>query len=306
MRKRILSALLASLMLVGMLPIMGVQAAPTTVIATVNTQSAFVGDTLTWTLNVEPTTIRYQTRVRVLLDGAPVYEVAYGAIGVKTHSYVVLKPGNYVAEAMAIDLADNAVVSSNSVTTKVSLKPGPTITSVASINETAMTLNWTAVAGAAGYKIFTATSPTGPYTLRRYSTTTSGAVSFLKPGVRTFFKVSAYIESGGKKYDLTLQSPYKIGVPVGTASITKIENNSANRVFLSWKLAPGATGYEVWRSTTANSGYVLIKNATSTSYVDLTVKRGRSYYYKILPHSRLFAVNYYGQWSMMRSLKITK
>lgn len=304
MKKRILSALLASLMLVGLLPLMGAQAAPDMVVATVNRQTAYVGDTITWTLNVEPATIQSQTRVRVMVDGVAKYDSPWTSS--KTHSYVTLLAGDHMAEAMATDLADNAIVTSKSVTTKVSLKPGPTITKIDAINETALKLTWTAVSGAAGYKVFSATSPAGPYTLRRYTTATTAPVSFLKPGVRTFFKVSAYIESEGKKYDLSEQSPYKIGVPVGTASITKIDNDKAGRVFLTWKFAPGATGYEVWRSNSPTSGFTLIKNATSTSYVDNTVQRGRSYYYKVFPYARLFAVNYYGQMSMLRSIKVLK
>ena len=214
--------------------------------------------------------------------------------------------GNTQAKGYAQDLSDNTIASRLSATVDVKLKPGPVITSVSTINHTALTVQWSAIAGAAGYKVFTSANPMGPYTLKRYTTGTSAPISFLTPGQRVFIKVSAYIESGGTKYDLTEQGPYKIGVPVGRASITKIENYTAGRVRLTWKAAPGATGYEVWRSNSPTSGFVRIRNANITTYVDTNLVRGRSYYYKIMPYARVFAVNYYGQWAMLRSIRLTK
>ncbi|MDI9521045.1 MAG: hypothetical protein QM308_07850 [Bacillota bacterium] len=309
MKKRILSVLLASLMLVGLLPIISVLAGPpTNVGCTTLQQTVFVGDTITWTVSADVTPKdNYQTRIDVVVNGVTEFNEPFnGKKGPAQHSHVAMIAGKTQAKGYAQDLGDNTIASVLSASVDVKLKPGPVVTSVSSINHTALTVKWAAITGAAGYKIFTSANPAGPYTLKRYATGTSAPISFLTPGQRVFIKVSAYIESNGTKYDLTEQGPYKIGVPVGTASITKIENYAAGRVRLTWKVAPGATGYEVWRSTSPTTGFVRIRNANITSHIDTNLVRGRSYYYKIMPYARIFAVNYYGQWSMLRSIRLTK
>lgn len=84
------------------------------------------------------------------------------------------------------------------------------------------------------------------------------------------------------------------GTPV---RIWKIDNNAPaaptgltatgamEQVSLSWLPSPdtdlSSTPYRVYRSTDANSGFVSISAASSTSYIDKSVKGGTTYYYVV-------------------------
>ncbi len=58
---------------------------------------------------------------------------------------------------------------------------------------------------------------------------------------------------------------------------------AANSIDLFWSSVSGATGYNVYRSTTSGSGYVKINNklVTGTSYVDQKTTPGTTYYYVV-------------------------
>ena len=52
---------------------------------------------------------------------------------------------------------------------------------------------------------------------------------------------------------------------------------------VTWKASSGATSYTVYRSTKVGSGYKAIKSSVKTlNYTDKTVKKGTTYYYKVM------------------------
>lgn len=50
---------------------------------------------------------------------------------------------------------------------------------------------------------------------------------------------------------------------------------------VTWGSVSNATGYKVYRSTSASSGYSLVKTTSSTYYIDNSCKIGNVYYYKV-------------------------
>ncbi len=78
-------------------------------------------------------------------------------------------------------------------------------------------------------------------------------------------------------------------VPPPPASVTAYAGNNANLV--SWPVTPGATSYNVLRSTTAGSGYASITNGVlgpvcgsgfnNATYLDATAANGVTYYYVV-------------------------
>ncbi len=61
-----------------------------------------------------------------------------------------------------------------------------------------------------------------------------------------------------------------------------IATASSKAVTARWLPSFGATGYDLLRSTSINSGYtVLASNLTGTSYVDTTAALGTNYYYRV-------------------------
>lgn len=71
---------------------------------------------------------------------------------------------------------------------------------------------------------------------------------------------------------------------------------------LTWTATPDtyATGYDVYRSTTSGSGYVLINSVvgrTTTTYTDTTVSALTTYYYVVRAHATV--------WTSVNSNQVT-
>ena len=65
-------------------------------------------------------------------------------------------------------------------------------------------------------------------------------------------------------------------------SVKKAENVlSSGKPRVDWWKYYGATGYQVYRSTSANGSYTLIGSTTKLGYTDETAKSGKTYYYKV-------------------------
>jgi Carboxypeptidase regulatory-like domain len=67
--------------------------------------------------------------------------------------------------------------------------------------------------------------------------------------------------------------------PPAPANLTATAGNG--QVSLNWAASTGATGYNVFRSTTSGSGYGPIGTATTTGYTDTTVINNNTYYYVV-------------------------
>ena len=137
-------------------------------------------------------------------------------------------------------------------------------------------LTWKAVSGAASYKVYRATSKNGAYsvinTTKALTYTNVGAAL----GTTYYYKVEA-LNAAGKSMGFSAIVEGKVApvLAVGYSSVS-------GKPQLTWKAVPGATEYQVYRSTQQNSGYSKINTTTSTSYVNTGAKANTTYYYKIV------------------------
>ena len=137
-------------------------------------------------------------------------------------------------------------------------------------------LTWKAVSGAASYKVYRATAKNGAYsvinTTKALTYTNTGAAL----GTTYYYKVEA-LNAAGKSLGFSAVVEGKVApvLAVGYSSVS-------GKPQLTWKAVPGATEYQVYRSTQQNSGYSKINTTTSTSYVNTGAKAGTTYYYRIV------------------------
>lgn len=76
-------------------------------------------------------------------------------------------------------------------------------------------------------------------------------------------------------------------VSLSKTELTKLTGKSSASTYIEWKKVSGATGYEIYRSTSKYSGYkkvATIKKGSTVSYTDKSVKSGKTYYYKVRPY----------------------
>ena len=137
-------------------------------------------------------------------------------------------------------------------------------------------LTWNAVSGATSYKVYRATTKNGAYsvinTTKALTYTNVGAAL----GTTYYYKVEA-LNASGKSMGFSAIVEGKVApvLAVGYSSVS-------GKPQLTWKAVPGATEYQVYRSTQQNSGYAKINTTTSTSYVNTGAKAGTTYYYRIV------------------------
>ena len=137
-------------------------------------------------------------------------------------------------------------------------------------------LTWKAVSGAASYKVYRATAKNGAYTVIN----TTKALTYTNVGAALgttyYYKVEA-LNAAGKSLGFSAVVEGKVApvLAVGYSSVS-------GKPQLTWKAVPGATEYQVYRSTQQNSGYSKINTTTSTSYVNTGAKAGTTYYYRIV------------------------
>ena len=137
-------------------------------------------------------------------------------------------------------------------------------------------LTWNAVSGATSYKVYRATAKNGAYSVIN----TTNALTYTNTGAALgttyYYKVEA-LNAAGKSLGFSDVVEGKVApvLAVGYSSVS-------GKPQLTWKAVPGATEYQVYRSTQQNSGYTKINTTTSTSYVNTGAKAGTTYYYKIV------------------------
>ena len=137
-------------------------------------------------------------------------------------------------------------------------------------------LTWNAVDGAASYRVYRATAKNGAYsvinTTKALTYTNVGAAL----GTTYYYKVEA-LNAAGKSMGFSAIVEGKVApvLAVGYSSVS-------GKPQLTWKAVPGATEYQVYRSTQQNSGYSKINTTTATSYVNTGAKVGTTYYYRIV------------------------
>lgn len=148
-----------------------------------------------------------------------------------------------------------------------------------------VSLSWTAVSGATGYKVYRSTSLNGTYTRILTTKRTSFTDTKRITGVNYYYRIRAYKTSGSTTIHSGYSSTVRVRVIPATPSIQNVRLANGNRnLLLTWNAVSGATGYSIYRSTSKNGTYQRIKIITSgrtLSYLTNLPKEGTSYYYKV-------------------------
>ncbi len=153
----------------------------------------------------------------------------------------------------------------------------PTGLTLTQPSATTINLDWADVAGATGYNVYRATTPTGPFmtpmtndvraAASAYSDTTALA------GTAYYYCVTAV-----KDYTESDQSVIVNNLPAAPQNLKAVTN--ASKVDLSWDVVAGAAGYMVFRGTTAGGPYTALTASaiTAATYQDTPPNNVTCYY----------------------------
>lgn len=153
--------------------------------------------------------------------------------------------------------------------------------STTSSSTTSATASWKASSYVNGYKIVFPTKTGGVKGV--LTTKTSYTMTDLDPDDSTQVQIQAYVNgSDGKPayYGPVTIFYAKTILPSTTATVSA---TSTGINTISWAGITNAQGYEIWRSTSADTGYVMLTTARSAvrSYVDQKATSGVKYYYRV-------------------------
>lgn len=175
---------------------------------------------------------------------------------------------------------DKTVYDSSKVNIKVS---APKLGKV-SAGHNFLKISWGKVSKANGYQIYRKING-GKWKSIKYVSGTSYTDKNVKAGNTYTYIVKAYQTVNGKKI---FSSYNKKGIAGKLTTAVSLKTKS-KKVTVSWKKTTGATGYYVYRAASAKGKYSRVKTITSgrtLKYVDSKVKKGKTYYYKVVPYGK--------------------
>ena len=169
-------------------------------------------------------------------------------------------------------------------------------------------LSWNKVTGSSGYEVLRATSKTGTY--KSVKTITSGStVSYtdksLATGTTYYYKVRAYRTVDKKKVYSSYSSVVSAKPVLKTPSV-KLTSGS-KKATIKWEKISGASGYEVYRATSKSGKYSKIKTITknsTVSYVNSSLTKNKTYYYKVRAYRTVNGKKIYSSYSVAKSVKV--
>lgn len=176
----------------------------------------------------------------------------------------------------------------------------PVFQSISNIRKTGLiTMTWKPVNGAVKYQIWRSTSKDGNYTLMKTTTDTSYTNLNAKPGKLYYYKIKAIASNSTANSAFSVVNKRTCDLPVPTQ--VKVKLNDSGHPKLTWKAVDGAAKYQIYRSTSKNGKYTLMKTVTGTSYVNNSARSGVTYYYKVRAlHTN---TNAHSQYSDIRTIQ---
>lgn len=121
-------------------------------------------------------------------------------------------------------------------------------------------------------------------------------------GGKYFYTVKGYKCIDGTYYYSRDSYGAYISIQLPSAVI-KTKKKTAKGMELKWKKSDGASGYCIYRSTSKNGKYSIVKNVTSgkkSSCTDATVKQGEKYYYKVRAYKFINGKVVYAEYSKQK------
>ena len=98
-------------------------------------------------------------------------------------------------------------------------------------------------------------------------------------------------------------------VTVKKAKINSVRNSARKKMIVKWSRVSGASGYELWYSTSSNFKKGVTKKRLSSSVTSKTysgLKKKKTYYVRIRAYKNISGAKKYGKWSSKKSVFIRK
>jgi len=193
-------------------------------------------------------------------------------------------------------------------TKKLTYTIAPKATSKVTASQTTstITLKWSKVTGADGYRIYKYSTKTKKWdTVKTVSASTLNyKIKDLKAGTAYKYRVRAYTKDDGTIWG-AYSSTFETATKCKTPSIIKLTTTRGKASF-TWSNVSGESGYQVYYSTKKDSGYKKVASykANIVKGSKSKLKSGKKYYFKVRAYKKVDGKTVYGSFSSVKSIKI--
>ncbi len=165
-------------------------------------------------------------------------------------------------------------------------------------------ITYSAVNNATAYEIYRSISKNGTYRLIKTTTSTTFYNTNLTTGFTYFYKVKAIRKQGTTISKSEFSEKVWRAPKLGIVNSLKVASNNSRTVDASWTSVNGASGYMVYRCSTANGTYTKAGQTTSCYYLDNNRQAGKTYYYKVRAYRYVNNKLKYGTWSSVKKVTV--
>ena len=182
----------------------------------------------------------------------------------------------------------------------------PRVTSKITATQTTstITLKWSKVTGADGYRVYKYDTKKKKYVKVKDVTKTTLKISDLKVGTKYKYKVRAYTKDDGTIWG-DYSKVFETATKCKTPKITKLTTTKGKASF-TWSNVSGESGYQVYYSTKKDSGFKKLAsyktNVVKGSKSKLT--SGKTYYFKVRAYTKTDSGTVYSAWSAVKNVKV--
>lgn len=145
---------------------------------------------------------------------------------------------------------------------------------------TSVTVSWSASVGATGYQVLrNTTNDSGGAAAIGSSAASPFVDATVAPGTTYFYWVAASNSCGTSALS-NADSGFAQTVPAAPIGVSATDGTVCSAVQVSWNAVSGATGYQIWRNTTNNSGSATqIGTDDASPFSDTTALANTTYFY---------------------------
>ena len=216
------------------------------------------------------------------------------------------------------DMSSNVTVTTKSTSSSTVTKPAKVTNVKATASTTSVSLTWSAASGAQKYYVFTYNTSTKKYTCIGNTTSCSYKASNLKSNTTYNFAVQAAKTVNGKTYYGTVSNYVTVKTkststatkPAAVTGLKITTSGKSNYLKISWNAVSGASGYQVYRSTTGKSGSysrIATVGSSTLSYANSGLSSSTPYYYAVRAYKNTSSGTLYGEFTSVNlSTRLTR
>ena len=216
--------------------------------------------------------------------------------------------GTIIARATGITTITAYTVSgaSSSVTFSVTPKKPENVKASAKTT-TSAEITWNSVPNVTGYNIYRSTSKKGTFKNVGSSTTNSFTDKGLSKGKTYYYKVASYVNSDGKQAISAYSSVVSVKAAAPAPAQISAKKAKSGAAKITWSKSTGATGYEVYMSTSAKGKFTkagTIAKAATVTYTKSGLKSGKTYFFKVRAYTTVSGKKVYSDYTKTVKVKV--